>query len=126
LKMGVPREAVERQKALDMNLTNQRPLSQPVNIPRGSIPPPPPPPSLITLDPSKTTHTTHNTHNTPLKINASELQSVKLKSSSQRVVKERLPDKVSDKAAEMGYFEPPSLEDIQSMLGKLKSTKHKQ
>ena len=105
LKMGVPKEAVERQRALDMTMGVK---TQKVKIPYGSAPvppqPPPPPPC-------------NSSESHPKKIEAKDLLSVKLKSSSERVV----PDvKPVEENKEMGYFEPPSVGDIQSMLKRLK------
>ena len=104
LKMGVPKEAVERQRALDMTMGVK---TQKVKIPYGSahVPPPPPPPPC------------NSSESHPKKIEAKDLLSVKLKSSSERVV----PDiKPVEENKEMGYFEPPSVGDIQSMLKRLK------
>jgi len=99
LKMGVPKEAVERQRALDMTMGVK---TQKVKIPYGSVPPPPPPPC-------------NSSESHPKKIEAKDLLSVKLKSSSERVVQD-----IKQENKEMGYFEPPSVGDIQSMLKRLK------
>jgi len=113
LKMGVPKEAVERQKALDMNMSVK---TQKVKIPYGSIPPPPPPPSTPSFNPSSVkSETSGGLH----KIDAKDLLSVKLKSASERqITGGHTPSDTDNK--EMGYFEPPSLGDIQTMLKKLK------
>ena len=85
LKMGVPKEAVEKQKLLD-NATNS------------NIPPPPPPPNF------------KNSLSIP-KINASDLRKVILKKS--KPIQKKLKKK-------SGLFEPPSLEELQTTLSKLK------
>ena len=87
LKIGVPKEAVQRQKILD-----------------GKIPPPPPPPGRI---PSK------KQYDIP-KINASDLQSVVLKKGKP------IHKKINSKD---NLFEPPTIEELQTTLSKLKSIK---
>lgn len=89
LKMGVPQEAVNRQKMLD-----------------GKIPPPPPPPNLM--------HQKTKSYSVP-KINASDLRNVVLKK-GKPITKPKIK-KVSN------HFEPPSLEELQSTLSRLKPTK---
>lgn len=89
LKMGVPKEAVNRQKMLD-----------------GKIPPPPPPPNLM--------NSNNKTYSIP-KINASDLRNVVLKK-GKPITKPKIK-KVSN------HFEPPTLEELQSTLSRLKSTK---
>ena len=89
LKMGVPQEAVNRQKMLD-----------------GKIPPPPPPPNLM--------NSNNKTYSIP-KINASDLRNVVLKK-GKPITKPKIK-KVSN------HFEPPTLEELQSTLSRLKSTK---
>ena len=87
IKMGVPEEAVQRQKILD-----------------GKIPPPPPPPGISLKTKSYTIP----------KIQASDLQSVTLKKGKS------LPRK---KINNNNNFEPPSIEELQTTLSKLKSIK---
>ena len=99
LKMGVPKEAVERQRQLDMN--NQ------VKITKVNKLKPPPPPPLSLMNQTKIA-------DSPIKIKSEDLQNVKLKKVKEREKPEILEDK------QMGYFEPPSLGDIQNMLKKLK------
>lgn len=98
LKMGVPKEAVDRQRSLDLR---QTPLTQ---IPRKpGIPAPPPLPiggSERSSEPGP-------------KITSTDLQKVVLKS-----ISKPLPPKA--KVADDGYFEPPSLASIQTMLKRLK------
>jgi hypothetical protein len=90
IKMGVPKQAVERQKLLD-----------------GFIPIPPPPPlSLLNKSPIK--------KEIP-KITANDLRSVTLK-------KGKTINKI-DKIKKRNNFEPPTLEELQSTLSKLKSIK---
>jgi len=89
LKMGVPKEAVNRQKMID-----------------GKIPPPPPPPNLMNQK--------IKSYNIP-KINASDLQNVVLKK-GKPITKKKIK-KISN------HFEPPSLEELQSTLSRLKPTK---
>ena len=100
LKMGVPKEAVERQKMIDSTTqSNTQPSKTRVS---SNIPPPPPPPPQTSMSPF-------------VKIQASDLQKVSLKPVS------LTPEpKTNDTNSEMGYFEPPSLGDIQSMLKQLK------
>ena len=88
IKMGVPEEAVQRQKILD-----------------GKIPPPPPPPGISL--PKTKSYIIH-------KIQASDLQSVTLKKGKP------LPKK---KMKTNNNFEPPSIEELQTTLSKLKSIK---
>ena len=88
IKMGVPGEAVQRQKILD-----------------GKIPPPPPPPGISL--PKTKSYIIH-------KIQASDLQSVTLKKGKP------LPKK---KMKTNNNFEPPSIEELQTTLSKLKSIK---
>ena len=104
LKMGVPKEAVDRQRALDLA---QVPIR--VQTPQ-RIPPPPPPP----MTPSSR-GSSNSTSKAPSvqKITSNELKSVVLKKSEERVLGPEID-------RDMGYFEPPSLSDIQGMLKKLK------
>tara|TARA_B110000967_G_C18832039_1_gene534584 strand:- start:410 stop:1315 length:906 start_codon:yes stop_codon:yes gene_type:complete len=93
LKLGVPKEAVSRQKILD-----------------GKIPPPPPPPPLGM--PSKYKPSSSGL----VKINALDLKSVVLRKGSSHIEK-RIIKK------ELGSFEPPTLEELQTTLSKLRKTK---
>lgn len=94
LKMGVPKEAVDHQRSLDLN---QKPQTQ---TPKCGIPPPPPPPIGGSSQPIP-------------KITSSDLKQVVLKASSHK-------PKPKKPVSEDGYFEPPSLGDIQTMLKRLK------
>jgi len=96
LKMGVPKEAVERQKLLDNK------ISKPVF---NSIPPPPPPPGIL---PEKKI-------NSIPKIKASDLRNVVLKKSKPI---EKKPIK-----KDPNHFEPPTLEELQTTLSRLRKTK---
>lgn len=96
LKMGVPKEAVERQKLLDNK------ISKPVF---NSIPPPPPPPGIL---PGKKI-------NSISKIKASDLRNVVLKKSKPI---EKKPIK-----KDPNHFEPPTLEELQTTLSRLRKTK---
>ena len=89
LKMGVPKEAVELKKRMDL----------------GAPPPPPPPPPLPNLN-------NKYTFSIP-KIKASDLQNVKLKKTkpSNNKLKQKLKSNT---------FEPPSLEELQLSISKLK------
>ena len=102
LKMGVPREAVYRQKRLDG-----------YNIP----PPPPPPPSFPPM-PMSSFHPSappnNNTTNDIPKINASDLRNVVLKKGK------HIPKK---KIKNNNNFEPPTKEELQTTLSRLRSTK---
>ena len=93
LKMGVPKEAVERQKNIDFkNNKNNK-----------NIPPPPPLPNLL------------NKEFSVKKINAEDLKSVKLKKPKplrEKIIKE------DDR-----HFEPPTLEELQTTLSRLKKIK---
>ena len=101
LKMGVPKEAVERQKLLD----NPSKLN-PVKF--KDIPPPPPP-----LPPSGILH--ENKINNIPKIKASDLRNVVLKKS--KPIEKKPFKKVSN------HFEPPTIEELQTTLSRLKSVK---
>ena len=89
LKMGVPKEAVELKKRMDM----------------GVPPPPPPPLPNITKKPAFTIQ----------KIKASDLQKVKLKKTEKKSIQSRSQPKST-------LFEPPSLEELQITISKLKKT----
>jgi len=86
LKMGVPKEAVEKQKLLDGFSLHS------------NIPPPPPPNCKKSISIPK--------------INASDLQNVVLKKSKPQLKKQM--------EKQNGLFEPPSLEELQTTLSKLK------
>jgi hypothetical protein len=90
LKMGVPKEAVNRQKMLD-----------------GKIPPPPPPPPNLG---SKN----NNSYSIP-KIKASDLQNV--------VLKKCKPISKPKIRRDPNQFEPPTIEELQSTLSRLRPTK---
>ena len=111
LKMGVPKAAVERQRALD----NRGPSN--------GIPPPPPPPPNINkgILPERNNNTTttnststNSTTNVP-KIKASDLRNVVLKKSKYI---EKKPIK-----KDPNHFEPPTLEELQTTLSRLKPVK---
>lgn len=92
LRMGVPKEAVDRQRAIDQPSHTPHP----VNV-KGKGPPPPPP---------MPTHL-KTTSDSPPRISTTDLQSVSLRKST-----ERRPEAKKQKPDEMGYMEPPSLSDI--------------
>ena len=95
LKMGVPKAAVERQRLLDGK----------GNFNKGTPPPPPPPPFML---PEKKI-------NSIPKINASDLRNVVLK-------KGKKIDKKPIKK-DPNHFEPPTLEELQTTLSRLRKTK---
>lgn len=95
LKMGVPKAAVERQRLLDGRVNSK-------GIPK----PPPPPPGML---PERSTTTT-----VP-KINASDLKNVVLK-------KGKPIDKKPIKK-DPNHFEPPTLEELQTTLSRLRKTR---
>jgi hypothetical protein len=97
IKMGVPKAAVMRQKMMDLP-TEKRSLV--IHSGPGPPPPPPPPPG-----------TSNKTTNSIPKIKASDLRSVKLKKNTEA----RLPPKKIKMS-----FEPPTLEELQSTLSRLK------
>ena len=94
LKMGVPKAAVERQRLLDGNGTSNK-----------GIPPPPPPPGML---PEKKI-------NSIPKIKASDLRNVVLK-------KGKPIDKKPIKR-DPNHFEPPTLEELQTTLSRLRKTR---
>ena len=98
LKMGVPKEAVERQRALDGRGTSNK-----------GIPAPPPPPPGMLPDKNNTTI------KTVPKIKASDLKNVVLK-------KGKKIDKKPIKK-DPNHFEPPTLEELQTTLSRLRKTK---
>ena len=92
LRLGVPKEAVSRQKILDGKGTNNNP-------------PPPPPP--LPMNNKKS--------NDIPKIKASDLRSVTLKKTKPIIKKTIIKDP--------NHFEPPTLEELQTTLSRLKPTK---
>ena len=88
IKMGVPKEAVERKKLLD-----------------GKIPHPPPLPGQIN---------DNRSINVP-KINANDLKSVVLKK-GKPIIKKKIKK-------DPNHFEPPTLEELQTTLSRLKKIK---
>jgi len=102
IKMGVPKEAVDRQRILDGNLPNNKvPHGK---IPHGKIPAPPPPP------PNFSSHN-KKTYNVP-KIKASDLQNV--------ILKKGKPISKPKVKRDPNQFEPPTIEELQSTLSRLK------
>jgi hypothetical protein len=95
LRLGVPKEAVNMQKILDGKGSNK-------------IPPPPPPPPLLMMNKS-------NKSNDIPKIKASDLRSVTLKKTQPITKKIIIKDP--------NHFEPPTLEELQTTLSRLKPTK---
>ncbi len=104
LKMGVPKEAVERQKRMDMSASKKIPVA----------PPPPIPGNMSSVKRSEQ----------PRKITSDDLLKVVLKKPTERNIK-RGPVIVDTTDSQMGFFEPPSLQDIQKTLKNLKSVKNK-
>lgn len=100
LKMGVPKAAVERQRSLDGKGNYNKGIPKPP-------PPPPPPPGML---PERST----NVKTVP-KINASDLKSVVLK-------KGKKIDKKPIKK-DPNHFEPPTLEELQTTLSRLRKTR---
>ena len=98
LKMGVPKAAVERQRLLDGK----------GNSNKGIPTPPPPPPGML---PDKN----NTTIKTVPKIKASDLKNVVLK-------KGKKIDKKPIKK-DPNHFEPPTLEELQTTLSRLRKTK---
>ena len=94
LRLGVPKEAVSRQKILDGKGTNNNP------------PPPPPPPPLPCM--------TKKSNDIP-RINAHDLRSVTLKKTKAITKKIIIKDP--------NHFEPPTLEELQTTLSRLRPTK---
>ena len=94
LKMGVPIDAINRQKMLD-----------------GKIPPPPPP----GLPPGIGSSSESNVIKSVPKINASELRSVVLKKGKPIHRKKIIKDP--------NNFEPPTLEELQTTLSRLRKTR---
>ena len=100
LKMGVPKAAVERQRLLDG-------IGPSKGIPTKGIPKPPPPPPGILSEKSNSTSIP--------KIKASDLKNVVLK-------KGKKIDKKPIKK-ESNHFEPPTLEELQTTLSRLRKIK---
>ena len=100
LKMGVPKAAVERQRLLDG-------IGPSKGIPTKGIPKPPPPPPRILSEKSNSTSIP--------KIKASDLKNVVLK-------KGKKIDKKPIKK-ESNHFEPPTLEELQTTLSRLRKIK---
>ena len=103
LKMGVPKAAVERQRLLDGKGNSK-------GIPANGIPKPPPPPP-----PGMLPERSNNTIKTVPKINASDLRNVVLK-------KGKPIDKKPIKK-DPNHFEPPTLEELQTTLSRLRKTR---
>lgn len=108
LKMGVPQEAIDLQRSID--------LQNSAIAPKKGIPVPPPPPSL-----SKQSNTVTKS-SCPKKITADDLKQVVLKKSDKTKEKDTKPT-IRGTNDQMGFFEPPSLDVIQSMLQNLKPIK---
>jgi hypothetical protein len=100
LKMGVPKAAVERQRLLDGKGTSKE-----ISV-KGIPPPPPPPPGML---PERSTTTT-----VP-KIKASDLKNVVLKKG--KPINKKPIKRVSN------HFEPPTLEELQTTLSRLRKTR---
>ena len=100
LKMGVPKEAVDRQKRLD-------------GFFKCNAPPPPPPP--MPMPPGMTNNNTNTNTNTIPKINASDLQSI--------VLKKGKPIHKTPIKKDPNQFEPPTLEELQTTLSRLRKTR---
>ena len=104
LKMGVPREAVDRQKRLDGY----------------NIPPPPPPPGAPPMPPGAPPN--NNTNDIP-KINASDLRNVVLKKGKHISKNPKNPKNPKKKIKNNNNFEPPTKEELQTTLSRLRPTK---
>lgn len=108
LKMGVPQEAIDLQRTID--------LQNRAVAPKQGIPAPPPPPFL-----SKRSNPITKS-SIPKKITADDLKQVVLKKSDK--TKERdVKSTIRGSNDQMGFFEPPSLDVIQAMLQNLKPIK---
>lgn len=99
LKMGVPKAAVERQRTLDGK------------GPSKGIPKPPPPPPPLGMLPERSTKSVTNVP----KINASDLRNVVLKK-GKPIVKKPIKK-------QSNHFEPPTLEELQTTLSRLRKTR---
>ena len=102
LKMGVPKAAVERQRLLDGGGSSK-------GISTKGIPPPPPSPPGMLPDKINTT-----IKSVP-KINASDLRNV--------VLKKGKPINKKPIKKDPNHFEPPTLEELQTTLSRLRKTK---
>ena len=101
LKMGVPKEAVERQRLLDNGIK-----SAPTN--KGpKAPPPPPPLPGRPLSRGK---------DIP-RVTAADLQSVQLKKNTKH------PNNTKQLQTDNDFFEPPTVEELQTTLSRLKKIK---
>ena len=98
-------------------MDRQRRIDRGDHITPGKIPVAPPPPL-----PGNTTSVKRS--DPPRKITSSDLQSVVLKKPSERKINKH-PVIVETSDSQMGFFEPPSLLDIQATLKRLKSVKNK-
>ena len=103
LKMGVPKAAVERQRLLDGKGTSK-------GIPVKGIPPPPPPPNI-----NKGMLPERSTTTTVPKIKASDLKNV--------VLKKGKPINKKPIKRDPNHFEPPTLEELQTTLSRLRKTR---
>ena len=98
IKMGVPKDAVERQKNIDLGIKNKT----------SNVPPPPPLPNM--LKESK-----ESKESKISKIKAEDLKNIKLK--KPKPLKEKIIIKNEKN------FEPPTLEELQTTLSRLKKIK---
>lgn len=106
LKMGVPQEAIDLQRSIDMQNS--------AIVPKKGVPIPPPPPSLSKIsNPIKRS-------SGPTKITADDLKQVVLKKSDKT---KDIKSTIRGSNDQMGFFEPPSLDVIQAMLQNLKPIK---
>lgn len=103
LKMGVPKAAVERQRLLDGKGTYK-------GIPVKGIPAPPPPPNI-----NKGMLPERSTTTTVPKIKASDLKNV--------VLKKGKPINKKPIKRDPNHFEPPTLEELQTTLSRLRKTR---
>jgi len=112
LKLGVPLEAVNMQRKLDSRIP---PPPHPPHLPHPPHPPHPPPPPCPMFKGSNGQQDHDNGVNDVPKISASDLRSVVLK-------KRKIVDKKIIRR-EPGSFEPPTLEELQTTLSRLRKTK---
>ena len=103
LKMGVPKEAVERQRLLDNGIK-----SAPNKGFNGPKAPPPPPPL-----PSRPLSEKDDIP----RVTAAGLQSVQLKKNTKN------PNNITRLEKDNDFFEPPSVEELQTTLSRLKKIK---
>lgn len=106
LKMGVPKAAVDRQRLLD----GKSSIIPKPPIMKLGVPPPPPPYINKGMMPERSNTTT----NVP-KINASDLKNV--------VLKKGKPIHKKPIKKDPNHFEPPTLEELQTTLSRLRKTK---